>query len=69
VVFSAGGDGGRRSPEHLASKLTEFQRREALQRLADGEAYADVARTYGVDPTTIGRLAKSTIGRLARSVA
>ena len=32
------------------------QRQEALQRLANGESLVDVARTYGVDPTTIGRL-------------
>ena len=29
------------------------QRQEALQRLANGESLVDVARTYGVDPTTI----------------
>jgi len=28
-----------------------------LQRLAAGETQADIARTYGVDATTIGRLA------------
>ena len=38
-------------------KLSPFQRQEALQRLSTGELYCDVARTYGVDPTTIGRLA------------
>jgi hypothetical protein len=27
-----------------------------LQRLANGETLVDVARTFGVDPTTIGRL-------------
>jgi hypothetical protein len=32
------------------------RRQEALQRLANGETLVDVARTYGVDPTTIGRL-------------
>jgi hypothetical protein len=36
--------------------LTAHQRREALARLAAGETQADVARTYAVDPTTIGRL-------------
>jgi DNA-binding XRE family transcriptional regulator len=29
---------------------------EALQRLAAGETQADIARTFGVDATTIGRL-------------
>jgi DNA invertase Pin-like site-specific DNA recombinase len=38
-------------------KLTPHQRQEALQRLAAGETQADVARTYNVDATTIGRLA------------
>jgi DNA invertase Pin-like site-specific DNA recombinase len=37
-------------------KLTAHQRQEALARLAAGETQADVARTYAVDPTTIGRL-------------
>ena len=37
-------------------KLNQHQRREALQRLANGETIVDVARTFGVDPTTIGRL-------------
>jgi DNA invertase Pin-like site-specific DNA recombinase len=38
------------------SKLTPHQRREALARLAAGETQADIALTYDVDPTTIGRL-------------
>jgi DNA invertase Pin-like site-specific DNA recombinase len=37
-------------------KLTVHQRQEALERLAAGETQADVARTYNVDATTIGRL-------------
>ena len=37
-------------------KLTAHQRQEALQRLANGETQADIARTYAVDATTIGRL-------------
>jgi hypothetical protein len=37
-------------------KLDPRQRQEALQRLANGETLVDVARTYAVDPTTIGRL-------------
>ena len=39
------------------SVLTTNQRREALQRLADGSAQADVARTYNVSQATISRLA------------
>jgi DNA invertase Pin-like site-specific DNA recombinase len=38
-------------------KLTPHQRQEALQRLAAGETQADIARSYAVDATTIGRLA------------
>jgi hypothetical protein len=37
-------------------KLNSHQRQEALQRLAAGEMQADIARTFGVDATTIGRL-------------
>ena len=37
-------------------KLAPHQRQEALQRLAVGETQSDVARTYNVDQTTIGRL-------------
>jgi DNA invertase Pin-like site-specific DNA recombinase len=39
------------------SKLDKHQRQEALQRLVKGDTLVDIARTYGVDPTTIGRLA------------
>ena len=34
----------------------QFGRQEALERLAKGETQADIARTYNVDATTIGRL-------------
>jgi DNA invertase Pin-like site-specific DNA recombinase len=37
-------------------KLTAHQRQEALQRLAEGEAQADVARSYPVSQATISRL-------------
>jgi DNA invertase Pin-like site-specific DNA recombinase len=37
-------------------KLTPHQRREALARLDAGETQAEIARTYNVDATTIGRL-------------
>jgi DNA invertase Pin-like site-specific DNA recombinase len=37
-------------------KLNPVQRLDALERLRAGETQADVAQTYGVDPTTIGRL-------------
>jgi len=37
--------------------LTPHQQKEALQRLAQGEAQADLARSYGVSQATISRLA------------
>jgi DNA invertase Pin-like site-specific DNA recombinase len=37
--------------------LTPHQRTEALQRLAQGQAQADLARSYGVSQATISRLA------------
>ncbi|WP_439925424.1 recombinase family protein [Nitrobacter sp. JJSN] len=37
-------------------KLTPHQRQEAIARLAAGETQADIARSYAVDATTIGRL-------------
>jgi hypothetical protein len=40
-------------------KLTPHQRREAIARRDAGEAMTDIARTYGVSHTTIGRLAAS----------
>ena len=37
-------------------KLNAHQRREAIERLRNGETQAEIARTYWVDATTIGRL-------------
>jgi DNA invertase Pin-like site-specific DNA recombinase len=37
-------------------KLTSHQRQEALARRGAGESLSDIARTYGVAHTTIGRL-------------
>ena len=39
------------------SALTAHQRQEALQRLAQGEAQADIARSYDISQATISRLA------------
>jgi len=38
-------------------KLTPHPRQEALARLHADETQADIARSYAVDATTIGRLA------------
>ncbi len=51
------------------SKLTAHQRQEALRRLAQGETQADVARTYNVNATTIGRLEAAAPFRGAESEA
>jgi DNA invertase Pin-like site-specific DNA recombinase len=40
------------------SALNRDQQREALARLEAGEAQTDIARTFGVSHTTIGRLSK-----------
>jgi DNA invertase Pin-like site-specific DNA recombinase len=37
-------------------KLTPYQRQEALERRASGEALVDIARTFNVSHTTISRL-------------
>jgi DNA invertase Pin-like site-specific DNA recombinase len=55
------GEGRKRAQERgvrfgRPRKLTPHQRKEALQRLAAGETQADIARSYAVDATTIGRL-------------
>jgi len=39
--------------------LSPHQRKEALQRVANGEAQADVARSYAVSQATISRLAST----------
>jgi len=41
-------------------KLDAFQKREALARIKAGENQSLIARTYGVDRTTISRLQKRT---------
>jgi DNA invertase Pin-like site-specific DNA recombinase len=61
LIRSRTGEGRARAKERgvrfgRPRKMTPHQRQEALQRLAAGETMADVARTYNVDATTIGRL-------------
>jgi DNA invertase Pin-like site-specific DNA recombinase len=62
LIRSRCGEGMARAKERgvrfgRPSKLTPHQRREALARLQKGETQIDIARSYDVDPTTIGRLA------------
>ena len=60
LIRARTGEGRKRALERgvrfgRPRKLTPFQRKEALARLDAGETQADIARTYGVDATTIGR--------------
>jgi DNA invertase Pin-like site-specific DNA recombinase len=61
LIRARTGEGRKRAQERGVKfgrphKLTTHQRQEALARLSAGETQADVARTFNVDPTTIGRL-------------
>ena len=61
LIRARTGEGRRRAKDRGVKfgrprKLTPHQRQEAIHRLTAGETQADVARTYNVDPTTIGRL-------------
>ena len=65
LIRARTGEGRKRAKERGVKfgrprKMTPHQRQEAIQRLAAGETMADVARTYNVDATTIGRLAASS---------
>jgi DNA invertase Pin-like site-specific DNA recombinase len=61
LIMARTGEGRARAKaagNHMGrpSKLTPFQRQEALKRREAGERLTDIARTYGVAHTTIGRL-------------
>ena len=65
LIAARTGEGRMRAKERgvlfgRPHKMTPHQRQEALQRLAAGETYADLARAYNVDATTIGRLAAAS---------
>jgi len=65
LIRSRTGEGRKRAKDRGVKfgrprKMTPHQRQEAIQRVAAGETMADVARTYNVDATTIGRLAASS---------
>ena len=67
LIRARTGEGRKRAQERgvrfgRPRKLTFHQQKEALQRLAAGETQADIARTYNVDPTTIGRLSSAPGG-------
>lgn len=62
LIRARTGEGRKRAKDRgvkfgRPSALTAHQRQEALQRLANGDAQADVARTFNVSQATISRLA------------
>src|ERR671936_1604733 len=62
LIRARTGDGRKRAKARGVkfgppTALTPHQRAEALQRLANGHAQADVARTFNVSQATISRLA------------
>ena len=70
MIRARTGDGRKRAKERgvrfgRPRKLTPHQRQEALARLEAGETQADVARTYNVDATTIGRLQPNPFERVS----
>jgi DNA invertase Pin-like site-specific DNA recombinase len=61
LIRARTGEGRKRAKDRgvrfgRPSALTAHQRSEALQRLASGEAQADVARSFNVSQATISRL-------------
>src|SRR6266404_6716430 len=67
-------DGRRRAQAHGVRfgrplALTAHQRQEAIQRLSNGEAQADVARTFNVSQATISRLSACSPFEPAAAVA
>jgi DNA invertase Pin-like site-specific DNA recombinase len=62
LIRARTGEGRKRAKDRgvkfgRPAALTTHQRQEATQRLAQGEAQADVARTFNVSQATISRLA------------
>ena len=62
LIRARTGEGRKRAKEQgvkfgRPAALTANQRQEAIQKLASGEAQADVARTFSVSQATISRLA------------
>ena len=62
LIRARTGEGRKRAKDRgvkfgRPTALTAHQRQEALQRLANGDAQADVARSFNVSQATISRLA------------
>jgi DNA invertase Pin-like site-specific DNA recombinase len=67
LILARTGDGRARAKARgvkfgRPASLTRHQRQEAIQRLANGEAQADIARSYAVSQSTISRLAPAPFG-------
>jgi len=65
LIRARTGEGRKRAKDRgvrfgRPSALTASQRQEALQRLANGNAQADVARTFNVSQATISRLSAAS---------
>jgi DNA invertase Pin-like site-specific DNA recombinase len=65
LIRARTGEGRKRAKERgvrfgRPAALTPNQRQEALQRLANGNAQADVARTFNVSQATISRLSAAS---------
>jgi DNA invertase Pin-like site-specific DNA recombinase len=45
-------------------KLTPHQRKEVLARIEAGESHADIARTFNIHPTNIGRMAVTEVRQM-----
>ena len=61
LIRSRTGDGRKRAMDRgvrfgRPHKMTAHQRQEAMARVANGETFADIARSYNVDASTICRL-------------
>jgi DNA invertase Pin-like site-specific DNA recombinase len=61
LIRAGTGDGRKRAKDRgvkfgRPTALTPHQRQEALQRLANGDAQADVARSCNVSQATVSRL-------------
>ena len=61
LILARTGDGRARAKARgvkfgRPAALTPHQRQEAIQRLANGEAQADIARSFAVSQATISRI-------------
>ena len=65
LIRARTGEGRKRAKDRgvkfgRPSALTPHQRQEAIQKLEQGEAQADVARSFNVSQATISRLSAAT---------